>query len=150
MNLHYWDRCYAVTWKMTFRQIIFSNALTFSSTTNNKDDLSLKILFFLCKICYECLGMNELNVSTTWNPIEILPEISLTVQKMRFSIKDFFSKCDQIRRKLGNWPHLLKKSLMENFIFCAVVNFILPEAVKFKPQSQKSLFYLAFSSFLVL
>ena len=24
------------------------------------------------------------------------------------------------RRKLRNWSHLLKKSLMENFIFCAV------------------------------
>ena len=30
---------------------------------------------------------------------------------MKFSIKDFFSKCDQIR------THLLKKSLMENVIF---------------------------------
>ena len=39
---------------------------------------------------------------------------------MKFSIKDFFSKCDQIRRKLRNWSHLLKKSLIENFIFCAV------------------------------
>ena len=38
---------------------------------------------------------------------------------MRFFIKDFFSKCDQIRRKLRIWSHLLKKSLMENFIFCA-------------------------------
>ena len=25
----------------------------------------------------------------------------ITTQKMKFSIKDFFSKCDQIRRKLG-------------------------------------------------
>ena len=33
---------------------------------------------------------------------------------MKFSVKDFFSKGDQIR------SHLLKKSLMENFIFCAV------------------------------
>ena len=40
-----------------------------------------------------------------------------TTQKMKFSIKDFFSKCDQIRRKLQIWSHLLKKSLMENFIF---------------------------------
>ena len=31
---------------------------------------------------------------------------------MKFSIKDFFSKCDQIRS--------LKKSLMVNFIFCAM------------------------------
>ena len=39
---------------------------------------------------------------------------------MKFSIKDFLSKCDQIRRKLRIWSHLLKKLLMENFIFCAV------------------------------
>ena len=41
-------------------------------------------------------------------------------QKMKFSIKVLFSKCDQIRRKLRIWSHLLKKSLTENFIFCAV------------------------------
>ena len=40
---------------------------------------------------------------------------------MKFSIKDFFSNCDQIRRKLRILSHLLKKSLMENFIFCAVI-----------------------------
>ena len=45
---------------------------------------------------------------------------TITAQKMKFSIKDIFSKCDQIRRKLRIWLHLLKKSLMENFIFCAV------------------------------
>ena len=39
---------------------------------------------------------------------------------MKFSIKDFFSKCDQIRSFLRTWSHLLKKSLIENFIFCAV------------------------------
>ena len=42
-----------------------------------------------------------------------------TVQKLKFSVKDFFSKCDQIRRKLWIWSHLLKKSLMEDLIFCA-------------------------------
>ena len=39
---------------------------------------------------------------------------------MKFSIKDFPSKCDQIHRKQRIWSHLLEKSLMENFIFCAV------------------------------
>ena len=34
-----------------------------------------------------------------------------------FPSKDFFGKCDQIRRKL----HLPKKFLMENFIFCAIL-----------------------------
>ena len=43
-----------------------------------------------------------------------------TAQKKKFSIKDFFSKCDQIRSKLWIWSHLMKKSLMENFMFCAV------------------------------
>ena len=39
---------------------------------------------------------------------------------MTFSIKDFFSKCDQIRRKLWIWSHLVKKLLLEKFIFCEV------------------------------
>ena len=57
-------------------------------------------------------------------------------KKMNSTIKDFFSKCDQIRRKLGIWlhllkkplriwSHLLKKSLMENFIFAQWMHLIL-------------------------
>ena len=49
-----------------------------------------------------------------------LPPVSTT-----HSIKDFFSKCDQIHRKLRIWSHLLKKSLMENFIFLCCVMFDL-------------------------
>ena len=46
---------------------------------------------------------------------------SVTGQKKKFSIKDFFSKCDQIHRKLRIWPYLLKKFLIENLIFlCSV------------------------------
>ena len=40
-----------------------------------------------------------------------------TAQKRNFSIRDFFSKCDQIRRKLRIWSYLLKKTLTENIIF---------------------------------
>ena len=40
-----------------------------------------------------------------------------TAQKMKFSVKDFFSQCDQIRRKQCIWSCLLKKSIMKNFIF---------------------------------
>ena len=43
-----------------------------------------------------------------------------TYQRMKFFIKDLLNKCDQIRRKLRIWSHLLKKTLMENFIFCTV------------------------------
>ena len=43
--------------------------------------------------------------------------IIITAQKMKFSIRDFSSKCDQILRKLQIWSHLLEKSLMEKFIF---------------------------------
>ena len=39
---------------------------------------------------------------------------------MKFPIKDFSSKYDQIRRKVRTWSHLKKKSLMENFIFCVI------------------------------
>ena len=46
--------------------------------------------------------------------------LALTAEKMKFSIKDFFSICEQICRFLRIWSHLLKKSLMENFIFCVV------------------------------
>ena len=46
---------------------------------------------------------------------------SYTAQKMKFSIQNFFSKFDRIRSFLLIWSHLLKKSLMENFIFCAVL-----------------------------
>ena len=40
---------------------------------------------------------------------------------MKFSMMDFFSKCDQIRRFD---LHVLKKSLIENLTFCAVHLFL--------------------------
>ena len=40
---------------------------------------------------------------------------------MKFSIKDFFSKSKQIHSFMRIWSHLLKKSLMENFIFRALI-----------------------------
>ena len=46
--------------------------------------------------------------------IFVLISPALTAQNTKFSIKDFFSKCDQVRRK---------KSLMENSFF---VQWLLP------------------------
>ena len=43
-----------------------------------------------------------------------------TAQKMKFSINDSFSKCDQTCSFLWIWSHLPKKSLMGNFISCAL------------------------------
>ena len=66
------------------------------------------------------------DVESNPGPYEIINQFKailirvITAQKMKFSIKDFFSKCDQIRRKLRIWSHSLKKRLMKNFIFCAV------------------------------
>ena len=40
-------------------------------------------------------------------------------KKMKFSIKGFSSKCDQIRSFPRIQSHLLMKSLTKNFIFCA-------------------------------
>ena len=50
-------------------------------------------------------------------------------KKMKFSIKDFYSKCNQIRSSLQFWSHLLKKSSMENVTFCAgllLLNLVRP------------------------
>ena len=53
--------------------------------------------------------------------------LTVTVQKMKFSIKDFFSKC-------YIWSHLLKMFLMEIFIFCVVyqphINFLSDKRAK--------------------
>ena len=46
--------------------------------------------------------------------LDIYWKTSNTLQKMKFSIKNFFTKCDQIRSFLRIWSNLLKKSLMEN------------------------------------
>ena len=35
-----------------------------------------------------------------WKNIWLSDYVNTTAQKMKFSIKDFFKKCDQIRRKL--------------------------------------------------
>ena len=40
-----------------------------------------------------------------------------TAQKTKFSIKDFFSKCDKIRSFLRIWSHLLEKSIIGKLHF---------------------------------
>ena len=54
----------------------------------------------------------------------IVNKFFFTTQKMEFSITDFFSKYNQFRRNLVTL-HLLKKSSMENVIFCAAFFFLI-------------------------
>ena len=58
---------------------------------------------------------------------------SYMAQKNRFPIKDVFSKCKYIRCFLRIWSNILKKFLVENFIFCAVS--VAPKAVKATQQT---------------
>ena len=51
---------------------------------------------------------------------KLVPFLWISLHKKWSFPKDFFIKCDQIRSFLRIWSHLLKKSLMENFILCAV------------------------------
>ena len=59
-------------------------------------------------------------LALTQKPSSQIPKASIE-QNMRFSIKDLFSKCDQICRKLRIWSLLLKKSLLETSFFVAVL-----------------------------
>ena len=54
-----------------------------------------------------------------------------TVQKMKFYIREFISKSDQILSFPCICSHLLKKFLMENFIFCVVIwKYVMKEEIK--------------------
>ena len=49
---------------------------------------------------------------------------------MKFFIKDFFSKCYQIRKKLRIWSHLLKNSLTKTSFFVQFqLKFIYAEVI---------------------
>ena len=75
--------------------------------------------------------------------IKVSP-VLITAQKMKFSIKDFFSKRDQIRRFLPIWSHLLK-SLMKIFIFCAVIEpWVTDQSLLNTNRTWKSFCYVRF------
>ena len=86
--------------------------------------LSKGRLFYSDKKCHSLPGIPEkVHITAKFQKSEFDKHATSGVaQKMKFSIKDFFSKCDQIRIFLRIWSHLLKKSLMENFGFCAVAS----------------------------
>ena len=107
---------------------------------NCYENLQLKILSFstrwrLLRINFISPNQKKLNSHNNWQQLqqkfdfkslrkgkiwEYIQKITL-YKKMKFSIKDFCSKCDQIRSFLRTWSYLLKKYLIENFIFYAVL-----------------------------
>ena len=58
-----------------------------------------------------------------WNQRSLI--FCFTAQKMKFSIKAFFDMNSQNRWKQRIWSHLVRKFLLENFIFCTVFVFNL-------------------------
>ena len=88
-----------------------------------------------CVIIFPCAASPKLNsrsyflnylCSKFTTTLCFLPKLCYsTSRKMKFPTNDLFSECDQIGSFLMILLHLLKKSLMENFIFCAVQKLIL-------------------------
>ena len=89
----------------------------------------IKEKLFVCWIALRTLwsdvnrGLNSRYSRMTFSWIVSPPQKSFTAQNVyKKSSKDFFSKCDQIRRNLRILSHLLKKYLMENLDFRAVLS----------------------------
>ena len=75
------------------------------------------ITYFPLQYFIHVMVINQVKLGYTITLIKLLA----LQKKMRFYIKDFCSTCDQIRSLSRIWLHLLKISLMENFIFCIVL-----------------------------
>ena len=64
---------------------------------------------------------------------------------MKLSMKDFFCKCDQIRKKLRIWSHLLKKSLMENLFFVEWIQVFVEWSLNITYERQRYLMFVRHS-----
>ena len=84
-----------------------------------KKKLLLTFLRFDLQYVKICLSSQK---NSSHYPLENRTIERTLLEKMKYSIENFFSKCDQIHSFLRIWSHLLTKSLMENFIFCAVIH----------------------------
>lgn len=59
-------------------------------------------------------------------------------QVMIFFVTNIFNKCEQIRRKLPIWSHLLTKTLTENTIFVQHIDFLFENLKSFSEFWQMS------------
>ena len=85
---------------------------------------ALLLVCFFLKHCFIFFQLFYIRIIRKL-PFRMLTFVLIHCSKNEVSIKDFFSKCDQIRSFLRIWSPLLKKSLMENFIFCAMYFFYM-------------------------
>ena len=72
---------------------------------------------------------------------------NITVQKIKLFITDLFSKCDRIRSLLRIWSHLVSKSVMGNFIVCAVYGNQVATVVSFMMLDLLQNIFCSFFSF---
>lgn len=94
---------------------------TVVSQVQTQDWLLFQQFFWTEKQLFTKNLKKSLNISKTCMQESLLEYILLMlINKMKFSFKDIFRKFDQIRIKLRVLYHLLKESLMENFIICVV------------------------------
>ena len=64
-------------------------------------DLKRECLDYTVNFWHHYISVTYFNVRAT------LDFPAHTIQKMKFSVKEFFSKCEQIRSSLRIWSHLL-------------------------------------------
>ena len=107
--------CYFESYPSTHYYIWYFKNTFWQNTTSNKVTIPHLHLsqsgLYTCKVHY----LNTTLESSSKLDVICKLFCSLTTtQKMKFFIKDFFSKCDQIRRKF----------LMDNFIFYIVGSFV--------------------------
>ena len=94
-----------------------------------------KCFFNINEFCYcskYCHSFIEVTVIDEFKHsilMKFMQSLEISVRSSKYE-KDFFSKCDQIHRNLRIWLHLLKKSLMQNFIFCTVKKCIQVEVAQ--------------------
>ena len=99
----------------------------FSITSGSKYDVNMT--FSLGIISILCMRVLTRNLEIYWKPSEFWSRFAdwvkfttHTGQEKKFSIKDFFSKCDQICRFLRIWSYLQKKSLMRGYKWIRLVH----------------------------
>ena len=122
-----------LSWEMTFFMRFY--LMYWTNTSHGRGHgrvFCIPIIYYKCRKGFWLSVYKEEIVWQKNNNLLKKCVVKSSAQKMKFSIEDFFSKCDQIRRKLRIWSHLLKKSFKENFIFCAVelASSIIPVKLK--------------------